>query len=527
MEALKVFSPEEIALELRRVLDSALFKNSRTLSNFLEYIVTETINDREKHIKEYNIAVNVLHRPTSFNCNDDAIVRIHAGRLRRTLSLYYASEGKNNTIYIEIPKGGYVPLFHQSEKPNGSNYIYKPLTTAIVNPTVAIFPFKCVSETKEEAIFALLLGEEVSAELSRFQDISAIGYYSIEMAAKINQNMLEAGRFVGADYLISGNIHISEEKVRVRINLLITATGEVIMTKSLTKEAKCGIFEIQDEIIQSFIGAIGGYYGSIFQEIAKASPLIASSNAKVREGIYNYFQYHRSFTVNNFLTAVSTLRETAELYPDNVVVLAMLGELYLDGIVLEIPTVENPLEAGYACCTEALKIDPLCQQAWHTRAWSYLFKRDKEACLKSALRCIELNPNCSVLTCGAGFALICTGSFEEGFPIMYEAIKLNLYYPWWVNAGFSFYYIHAENYSEAFYWAEKMNSEETFWQPLLKAVCLSYMDNIPEAERNIIKLLAILPDPAKISLMISSLLLSEKLVSQIVFGLKKGGLQLP
>lgn len=525
MVALKVFSSEEITLELRRVLDSALFKNSRTLSNFLEYIVTETINEREKHIKEYNIAVNVLNRPSTFNCNDDAIVRIHAGRLRRTLSLYYASEGKDNGIFIEIPKGGYVPLFNQSEKPGGNNYVYKPLINAPVNPTVAIFPFKCISETKDEAIFALLLGEEVSAELSRFQDISVIGYYSIETAARINENMLEAGILVGADYLINGSIHISEEKIRVRINLLITSSGEVIMTKSLTKNVKQGIFEIQDEIIQSFIGAIGGYYGSIFQEIAKASPVIASSNSKIREGIYSYFQYHRTFTVNNFLTAVSTLRETADLHSDNAVVLAMLGELYLDGILLEIETIENPLEAGYRCCNEALKIDPLCQQAWHTRTWSYVFKRDKESCLKAALRCIELNPNCSVLTCGVGFALICTGSFEEGFPIMNEAIRLNLYYPWWVNAGFSFYYIHSENYSEAFYWAEKMNSEETFWQPLLKTVCLSYMNNA-EAEKQLIKLLEILPDPTKISLMVSSLLLSEKLVSQINFGLKKAGLQL-
>jgi TolB-like protein len=524
MVALKVFSAEEITLELSQILNSSLFKNSRTLSNFLEYIVTEAINDRGKHIKEYNIAVNVLNRPSSFNCSDDAIVRIHAGRLRRTLSLYYSSEGKNNTIYIEIPKGGYVPQFKQVEKFFEINYTYKPVSITKVNPTVAIFPFKCISETKEESIFALLLGEEVSAELSRFQDISVIGYYSMEMTSKINQNMLEAGLLVGADYLINGSIHISDETVRVRINLLISSTGEVIMTKSLTREAKCGIFEIQDEIIQSFIGAVGGYYGSIFQEIAKASPSIASRNSKIREAIYNYYQYQRSFTVDKFKNAVSTLREAVDLYPDNAIIMAMLSELYLDGTLLGVETVSDPLASGYQYCMKALKVDPLCQQGWQTLTWVYLFKKDKESCLKSALRCIELNPNYSVMACGVGFVLICIGYFEKGFTLMDDGIKLNLYYPWWINTGFSFYYIHLEDYHTAYYWAEKMNSEEAFWQPLLQTVCLSYLDE--PAETYLSKLLDILPEPLIIREMVSSLILSEKLVSQIIFGLTKAGLQL-
>lgn len=49
------------------------------LSNFLRYIVTETLDQRQQHIKEYSIAVNALSRPSHFNPHDDAMVRIHAG----------------------------------------------------------------------------------------------------------------------------------------------------------------------------------------------------------------------------------------------------------------------------------------------------------------------------------------------------------------------------------------------------------------------------------------------------------------
>jgi TolB-like protein len=258
MEKQKIISLEEKNIELQRILNYSLFKNSPTLSNFLEYIVNETLHDRDQEIKEYNIAVNVLKRASTFNCNDDAIVRIHAGRLRRTLSLYYSDEGANNDIYIDIPKGRYVPQFRSREKILADSHTYKPISVIKTDPTVAIFPFKHISHGKDEEMFSVLLGEEVSAELSRFQDISVIAYYSMEMTAKINQNILEAGKLVGADYIITGSIQFIGQRVRIRISLLITATGEVMMTKSLDKSVEHGMFEIQDEIVQSFIDAIKG-----------------------------------------------------------------------------------------------------------------------------------------------------------------------------------------------------------------------------------------------------------------------------
>jgi hypothetical protein len=46
----------------------------------------------------------------------DAIVRIHAGRLRRALKEYYYDAGKNDPIVIEIPKGSYIPVFQPKNK---------------------------------------------------------------------------------------------------------------------------------------------------------------------------------------------------------------------------------------------------------------------------------------------------------------------------------------------------------------------------------------------------------------------------
>ena len=81
------------------------------LSNFLLYIVTETVEGRANDLSEHKIGVCVFDRPRSYRTVEDNIVRNYARQLRRRLDDYYATDGSGESPRIEIPKGGYVPLF--------------------------------------------------------------------------------------------------------------------------------------------------------------------------------------------------------------------------------------------------------------------------------------------------------------------------------------------------------------------------------------------------------------------------------
>ena len=62
-------------------------------------------------LKAYDLAVAVLGRDERFDPQNDPIVRIEVGRLRRDLEHYYADAGSGDPIRIAIPKGHYVPTF--------------------------------------------------------------------------------------------------------------------------------------------------------------------------------------------------------------------------------------------------------------------------------------------------------------------------------------------------------------------------------------------------------------------------------
>ena len=102
---------ETIEGQLDRILSSPGFLAAPQRSNFLRYVVEETLAGRSSQIKQYTVAVRAFGRDPSFNPQIDNIVRIEARGLRRALRKYYESQGSNDPVCIDIPKGSYVPVF--------------------------------------------------------------------------------------------------------------------------------------------------------------------------------------------------------------------------------------------------------------------------------------------------------------------------------------------------------------------------------------------------------------------------------
>lgn len=97
--------------QLERVLASpGLVRNPR-MSRFLRFLAERYFEGDLNQLKESVIAVEVFDRKPDHDPSQDSIVRTEAGRLRARLAEYYVSEGNADPIVIELPKGGYTPVF--------------------------------------------------------------------------------------------------------------------------------------------------------------------------------------------------------------------------------------------------------------------------------------------------------------------------------------------------------------------------------------------------------------------------------
>ncbi|MFI5131355.1 MAG: hypothetical protein ACHQFX_15240 [Chitinophagales bacterium] len=267
MEVNAIFSTEEINQQVKRILNFPSFKNSPILSRFLEFIVSETLHKSVLHIKEYSIAIHVLERSRNFNPSNDSIVRIHAGRLRRALTDHYLTTGMYDPIIIQIPKGSYVPEFSASGTEKQMRDQVPVIPQKKFKPLVAIFPLRTTTHREDIDELNFQLEGRLSEELLRFRDISVIGYYSTDMEARIKENVLEAGKLAGADYIITGNLTCIGEHIRVLINLMVPATGEVLLCKSIDRNIlPPPLSEIKDDIFRDFTAFADDCYRSIIHE---------------------------------------------------------------------------------------------------------------------------------------------------------------------------------------------------------------------------------------------------------------------
>ena len=211
------FSKDEIRQQLKRIFADPIFSVSDILKRFLSFITEETIDGRSNQIKEYTIGLNVLNKTFAFNPKEDAIVRIHAGRLRRALNNYYRTTGSSDPIYISMPKGGYVPLFSENKK--------------------------------------ILLEDE---GMKRIEEIP----------------LTQASSGLGGPFTVSADMQFVNGQLRIHVQMVNTETRQEIWSQLIEyKVSNRDVFDIQDDVSKKLVSAVEDYCRLIMQSVPAPSKM--------------------------------------------------------------------------------------------------------------------------------------------------------------------------------------------------------------------------------------------------------------
>lgn len=96
---------------LERLLRSETFGRSERARDLLRYLIDREQAGEAERLKGTTIAIDVFGKDAEFDPSTDAVVRVQAGRLRDLLDQYYAGEGAGDPVRVTIPRGGYVPAY--------------------------------------------------------------------------------------------------------------------------------------------------------------------------------------------------------------------------------------------------------------------------------------------------------------------------------------------------------------------------------------------------------------------------------
>jgi hypothetical protein len=98
---------------VERVAASEQFRRSTRLRDFLLYVGRQSLLEGCPEINEQEIGTRVFGRPPSYDRSQDNIVRVNATELRKRIELYFTTEGADESLILEIPRGGYRPIFRR------------------------------------------------------------------------------------------------------------------------------------------------------------------------------------------------------------------------------------------------------------------------------------------------------------------------------------------------------------------------------------------------------------------------------
>ncbi|HYL80841.1 MAG TPA: tetratricopeptide repeat protein [Candidatus Acidoferrum sp.] len=226
------------AEQLNRILSSKAFRQADRLKRFLSFIVDETIAGRGERLKEFVVGVEVFGKDNTFDPRNDPIVRVQARRLRAQLARYYREEGQDDDLAIDLPKGGYAPVFRALKTAPARRSVIPAL---ISRNTVLVLPFSDHSPEGDQEYFCQGLTQEIIHTLTGMDQVRLVAW---------RDDMPET-----AAMMIGGAVRKAGSQVRISVNLIDTASGCYAWSGSIDRTME-NIFAVQEEVARIVAGQL-------------------------------------------------------------------------------------------------------------------------------------------------------------------------------------------------------------------------------------------------------------------------------
>jgi len=233
----------DVRAQLERVCASEVFAQVDRLRRFLQFIVEETLQGKGGNLKEFLVGVEVFNKSAHFDPRTDPIVRVQARRLRERLTQYYAKQGHNDPLVIELPKGSYKPIFYRPTRASGAP---SPSLVPARN-TIAVPPFADHSPSRDQAYFCRGIADEIITALTKVPGLRVVAWAtSSEDAERAEKTRQMAERYDVAT-IVDGSVRKSGDEVRITVRLVDTATGSYVWSETFDRKTE-HVFALQEEI---------------------------------------------------------------------------------------------------------------------------------------------------------------------------------------------------------------------------------------------------------------------------------------
>lgn len=227
--------------------------------------------------------------------------------------------------------------------------------------SIAILPFKNLSEDPRNEYFSEGVIEAIRTSLSQIRELRVISRTSVEQYRESAKSAREIAQELGVSALLEGSIQRSENEIRIDVRLVDGITQEQVWAKSYDHELK-DVFAIQAEIAQQVADEL---HTKLSPEEKSKLSKTDTDNPKAYDlylkGVYEYRTYTNKGThhaIGLFTQAIALDSNYARAY-------AFLANSYIGLATIfgaELSALEG-LQKGKPLIDKALALDPDLDEA--------------------------------------------------------------------------------------------------------------------------------------------------------------------
>jgi adenylate cyclase len=480
-----------VRAELERVLSSPEFAGSDRHRSFLSYIVEETLAGRADRLKAYNIATAAFNRGPDFDPQQDSIVRIEAGRLRRALEHFYLTDGRDHEIQIVVPKGSYVPHFLAA----GSLSLEEPHEAQVLPstpvrrraPRLLVAPFDQEVDGGALTGFALGFTRQLIVGLTKFGSVHVYGAETSEMYGH-SLRPDQPRPPLAVDFVLSGAVTLWEGSFAVELLLKDTKSLRYIWTERFVRSLTANsIHVLRDEVAAIVAQRLAQPYGVIFSQVlddeGKSPETLDGYHAVV-----DFYQYVRNFRKDRLEPARRRLEQAIEQDPSFSEGYACLSQIYSQHARFMSSTpsqVRQHADRAMKLARQALLLSPNSSNAHHALALALWFAGEPTLSLESYATARALNPADTDLMADMGLRCCLLMDWETGVPLIEESYRRNPCQSSTYRIGLVLYHFTEGQYDEALRQAQIVNAPDVVYTALAIAVCAERAGRHDEARQAI------------------------------------------
>jgi eukaryotic-like serine/threonine-protein kinase len=295
----------------------------------------------------------------------------------------------------------------------GASILFRPgATKAGERSSIAVLPFKNLSDKEDDAYFAEGLTDDIISQLAAMSSLRVIGRSSVMRYRNTDKPLRDISAELGVSTLLEGSVRHVGDRVRVVARLVDHATGENLWSDTYNRDIR-GILELQSDIAQQIAAALQiQMLTDTSSTTVRKKPVDVQTWILYQKGLIEWYKRD----TEGIKAAILYFEKALELDPDFAPAHAGLSNaLALLGDVGNLAI--RPADAFARAKEEALKaiaLDGKLAEGYAALGHVQMHMFQWGAAENSLRRAVALNPSSSV-------AHVCLGIYFEAVGRMDEA----------------------------------------------------------------------------------------------------------